>query len=181
MTPAGLINLEKRSRFFWLLFALTMLVVIAMQITGQALKTVAAPGGIVSLELIGSLEGSRSIIHSWQGEAMTWAGINMGMDFLFLTLYGITISLGCLLTADNFRNHFQFLKRIGQWLAIGVLVAAFLDIIENVSLIALLVGNNHALLPAVARYCAIPKFTLVAISLFYILGGLLPGLRKPKN
>jgi len=172
---------EKWSHLFWPLFGTTLIVVIAMQFTGQHLKTIIAPAGIVCFELIGNLDGSMRIIDSWQGQAMTWAGINMGMDFLFLTLYGITIFLGCLLTAEKLRDQHQYLKQVGQWLAIGILVAVLLDIIENVSLIALLVGSNHALLPVVARYCAIPKFILVAISLLYIMIGLLPGLRKPSN
>ncbi len=181
MTHTEFIASKNGLRLFWLLFAMTLLVVIAMQITGQPLKTTVAPGGIVSFELIGSLEGSRSIIDSWQGGAMSWAGINLGMDFLFLTFYGITIALGCLITRDRIRNEFQLIKQVGMWMAVGVLVAAGLDVIENVSLIALLVGSENELLPVVARYCAIPKFFLVAISLLYTMAGLFPVLRKTNH
>lgn len=162
---------QKSGRLFWLLFGLTVLTIIGMQITGAPLITEAAPGGIVTFELVGTFVGSQSIIDSWQGPSMTWAGINMGLDFLFLFLYGVTISLGCLILADRMPKNLQTLKALGRWLALGVLLAAGLDVIENISLILLLTGSENEFLPVLARWCAIPKFGLVLLSLLYIVGG----------
>ena len=147
-----------------------------MQITGAPLKTAAAPGGIVTFELIGTMEGSQQIINSWQGDTMIWAGINLGLDFLFLTLYGLTIALACLLVSEKVLS--PFMKKVGIWLAIGVLAAAVLDVVENISLINLLLGSDNASLPVLAKWCATPKFVLVLLSLLYVLGGIVPAVRN---
>ncbi|MCF7923449.1 MAG: hypothetical protein K9M55_12185 [Candidatus Marinimicrobia bacterium] len=164
---------QSRGQLFWILFGFTLLTIIAMQITGAPLKTAVAPGGIVSFELVGTLVGSHRIIDSWQGPVMTWAGINLGLDFLFLFLYGITIALGCLILADKMPDKYKGLKIVGKWLAVGILVAAGLDFVENISLIALLTGSENQFLPVLARWCAIPKFGLILLSLLYVLSGVL--------
>lgn len=167
-----MLHTQSRSQIFWLLFGFTLLTIIAMQITGAPLKTGVAPGGIVSFELVGTLAESHSIIDSWQGPAMTWAGINLGLDFLFLFLYGITIALGCLILADKMPANYKIWKLMGKWLAVGILMAAALDIIENISLVALLTGSENEFLPVLARWCAIPKFGLILLSLLYVLSGI---------
>ena len=86
---------QNKTQLFWLLFGLTVLTIVGMQMTGSALVNEIAPGGIITFELIGTLAGSQSVVDSWQGPAMIWAGINMGLDFLFLFLYSVTIALGC--------------------------------------------------------------------------------------
>ncbi len=172
------ISLKQASRLFWVLLILTLATIVGMQITGEPLKTEAAPGGIVSFELIGNLEGSQKIMESWQGPIMIWAGINMGLDFLFLSLYGVTIALGCLLVSHRLPAQYAFLKRLGIWMAWAVIVAAGLDVVENISLIYLLTGSSNATLPVLAKWCAIPKFNLVLLSILYILGALVPALRK---
>jgi hypothetical protein len=170
---------ETSIRTFWILFVLTLLTIIGMQITGAPLITDAAPAGIVTFELIGTFSGSQNIIQSWEGEPMTWAGINMGLDFLFLALYAVTIALACRLIADKYSN--QILKDVGTWLALGIVFAALLDIIENIALIKLLLGSQNEFLPVLAKWAAIPKFILVLLSLLYVIGGLYPALRKPSS
>ena len=175
------INIGKPVTLFWVLFGLTVLAIIGMQVTGAPLKTVAAPGGIVTFELIGTLEGSREIMNSWQGVVMTYAGINMGLDFLFLTLYGITIALGCMIVSDKLPANMVMLKQLGVWLAAAVLFAALLDVIENIALIKLLLGSQNTMLPMLAKWCAIPKFVLVLLALLYPVGGLIVNSRKPQS
>ena len=170
------ISREYQVRTFWLLFALTLVTFIGMQITNAPLKTEVAPGGIITFELVGTLEGSQQIINSWQGEAMTWAGINMGLDFLFLALYGVTIAMACMLVSERLPD--PRMKKLGVWLAVGILAAVLLDIVENLALIQLLLGSDCEILPVLAKWCAIPKFLLVLLSLLYALGGVIPVLKK---
>ena len=167
-------------KFFWVLFCLTILTIIGMQITGTPLNTEVAPGGIVSFELVGTLEGSQSIINSWQNDKMIYAGINMGLDFLFLSLYSITIALSCLLISKRLPAHWKFFKKLGIWLAVVVIIAALLDIVENIALIKLLLGSENALLPVLAKWCATPKFLLIFLAIVYVIIGLYPVLRKAK-
>jgi hypothetical protein len=48
--------------------------------------------------------------------------------------------------------------------------------VENYALIRVLLGSPSALWPAVARWCAIPKFLLVAAGLVYLLVGVVAAL-----
>ena len=149
-----------------------------MQITGAPLNTEAAPGGIVSFELVGTLEGSQAIINSWQDDKMNYAGINLGLDFLFLSLYSITIALSCLLISVRLNEHLKFFKRLGVWMAVAVIIAALFDIIENIALIRLLLGSKNELLPVIAKWCAIPKFLIVTLSILYVIIGIFPILKS---
>lgn len=175
-----ILNEKTGVKIFWILFCLTTITIIGMLITGEPLKTEAAPGGILSFELVGTLDGSHAIINSWQNELLTYAAINMGLDFLFLSLYGMTIALSCLLISKRLPEHWKFLKKLGIWLAVFVIIAALLDILENIALIKLLLGSENALLPVLAKWCAIPKFLLVLLAIVYVIIGLYPVLRKAK-
>ncbi|MCF6237271.1 MAG: hypothetical protein L3J79_00390 [Candidatus Marinimicrobia bacterium] len=174
----GFLNKERAVTVFWILFGMTILALIGMQITGKPLQTAVAPGGIITFELIGNFEGSQSIISSWQGQAMIYAGLNMGLDFLFLTLYGLTIALGCLLVAERLPTQWSGVKPLGTWLAMGVILAAGLDIVENIALIKLIMGSQNEMLPLLAKWVAIPKFILVLLALLYVIIGVVPVLRK---
>ena len=153
-----------------------------MQVTGAHLINETAPGGIVSFEFAGSLDRSAEIMESWQGDAMGWAKINMGIDFIFLSCYALAIALACLLVSSRVRNLYPLFASWGRWFALVILVAAGLDVIENLALIALLSGWQHTLLPILAKVAAIPKFIMVALSLLYALVGFgLTGLIRLKH
>jgi hypothetical protein len=55
-------------------------------------------------------------------------------------------------------------------------VAALLDAVENYALIRVLLGSNLVIWPKVAKWCAVPKFVIVAAGLAYILIGALISL-----
>jgi hypothetical protein len=167
---------------FWVLFVCTLLVIYGMQISGAPLKNEVAPGGIVSLEFAGTLENSLAILDSWQGDALAWAKINMGLDFLFLTCYGLTIALASILVSKALKTLWPTLSKMGKVVAILALFAAGLDIIENVALLAVISGWQSSMFPVIAKYCAIPKFILVGLSLFYVIVGLgVVGVEKFKG
>jgi len=169
-----LIKLSEQGKgLFWVLSIATILVIYAMQITGNPLRNEVAPAGIVSFELTGSLKGSLEIMNSWEGEALGWAKINMGLDFLFLTCYALTIALACLLVGHSLRESWPRIWAAGRWFALAIMIAASLDVIENLALIGLLAGWQVAFLPVLAKWSAIPKFGLVAVSLAYVILGLI--------
>jgi hypothetical protein len=174
------LNQKTAVKIFWFLFCLTIITIIGMQITGNPLKTEAAPGGIVSFELIGTLEGSQRIINSWKDDKIIYAGINMGLDFLFLSLYSITIALACLLVSARLPGHWIFFRRVGIWMAVAVIIAGLLDIFENIALIKLLLGSENEILPLFANWCAIPKFLIIILAIIYVITGLFPILKKTR-
>jgi hypothetical protein len=102
-----------------------------------------------------------------------YAGVNLGLDYLFLVAYGAAIALGCTIVAGRLRDASRGVGALGAWLAWAALGAATLDSVENYALIRLLLGSASAALPAVARACAIVKFFLVALSLLYVFLGAL--------
>jgi hypothetical protein len=57
---------------------------------------------------------------------------------------------------------------LGTLLAWAQFGAALLDALENYALIQVLLGSQQALWPVVARWCAIPKFLIVAAGLVYV-------------
>lgn len=152
---------------FALLTPLAILCAFIMTRLGQPL--VEAGADIVDFELAGTLSSAQAILQIWGGEGQIYAALSLGLDYLFLLLYGSAISLGCVLVARFWRDRFPRLTTIGNWLAWGVLAAALFDAIENAALIRLLLGGQAVWLAPVARWCALPKFGLVLLGLLYVL------------
>ncbi len=178
-TPFDWIAVNKQKPVFIFLVILTVVVMACLQIIGGPLVTDAAPQGIVSYEFAGDLPTARAILESWGASGQVYAGLSLGLDFLFLFAYAGSIGLGCALAARKLAPKGGLVYRAGIWLAWGLLVAAFLDYLENYALIRILLGSELALWPGMARWCAIPKFTLVGIGLLYVLvGGLIALLRR---
>jgi hypothetical protein len=58
-------------------------------------------------------------------------------------------------------------------LAWAQFAAALLDVVENYALIRVLLGTEQAIWPVIARWCAMPKFIIVALGLIYVIAGAL--------
>lgn len=155
------------------LLVLTLAVMVSLQILGGPLKTDVAPSGIVSFEFAGELSLAQSMVESWGRTGQVYAGLNLGLDYLFLVFYASAIGLGCVLVARNLSERVEFLSLIGIILAWGQFGAALLDGIENYALIRVLLETQKELWPVVARWCAVPKFLIVATGLVYIIIGAL--------
>ena len=70
----------------------------------------------------------------------------------------------------------RFLAALGATLAWAQFGAAALDAVENYALIRLLLGDRSPRWPPLARWCALPKFAIVAAGLVYVLVGWLASL-----
>ena len=167
--PWTWISPESRKGVFWAALAVTLAVMGILQVSGAPLKTKEAPGGIVTYELAGEMAKTQAILASWDANARVHAGFNLGFDFLFLIAYPFSIGLGCALVAGGFGS--GFLAGIGVLLAWLLPLAGLLDAIENYALIRLLLGSQETTLPALAKWCAIPKFAVVIAGIVYVLGG----------
>ncbi|MCA9975227.1 MAG: hypothetical protein KC413_05735, partial [Anaerolineales bacterium] len=170
-SPFDWIAAEKQKPVFIFLAALTIVVIACLQIIGGPLVTDAAPQGIVSYEFAGDFVTARSILDSWGTRGQVYAGLSLGLDFLFLFAYAGSIGLGNVLVARKLAPQSKLVYKAGIWLAWGLLLAAFLDYLENYALIRLLLGSELALWPAMARWCAIPKFSLVGAGLLFVVVG----------
>lgn len=178
--PFEWLSLGAQKRVFVVLLLLTLVVMGALRFFDDYLKTEAAPVGIVSFEFAGSLTSARHIIASWGPKGSVYAGLSLGLDFLFLFSYAGAIGLGCVLAARGLSQHMQTFSALGTPLAWGQLCAALLDVFENVGLVHVLLGAESEFWPSLAFWCAIPKFLIVAGGLLYlVVSAVLLMVRKP--
>lgn len=182
ITPFNWLPVAEQKRAFVVLFVLTIVVMVALQYLGGPLKTDAAPFGIVSFELAGTLPLAQKMIESWGQTERIYAGINLGLDFLFIIAYASCIGLGCVLVARSLVQRSVLVASVGFVLSWALLIAALFDCTENYALINLLFGSQKATFAMVARWCAIPKFLIVGLCIAYaLLGALAARIVKPKN
>ena len=122
--PFEWLSAAGQKRAFILLLVLTLAVMVSLQMLGGPLKTDVAPSGIVSFELAGELSLAQSMVDSWGRTGQVYAGLNLGLDYLFLVAYAGAIGLGCVLVARNLAERVEFLSLIGVMLAWGQFGAA---------------------------------------------------------
>ena len=152
---------------FWAFFLFTLAVMFCVNLVGKSLITTAAPYGIVSYELAGSVEKAQQIIDSWNQDARQYASFSLGFDYLFMVLYSTTIALACLWSALVLQARRVPGGRIGILLAWGLWLAAVFDGIENIALSLILFNTPAAPWPQVAQVCAILKFLLIFLGLIF--------------
>ncbi len=153
--------------------SITLLVLIVILITvmryfDAPLKNNISTSGIISFELAKDIDQSKAILNSWDAVSKTSAGMSMGLDFLFLIVYSLFISL--LIHKLNVKLwKGSLIYNVGTLLILGVFLAAFFDVIENIALIKLLLGDLQQKWSSIAYYFAIAKFILLAIGILFIL------------
>jgi hypothetical protein len=174
--PFNWLSTSGQKRAFVVLLVLTLAVMVSLNALGRPLNTEVAPLGIVSFELAGELSLAQSMVESWGQTGQVYAGLNLGLDYVFLVTYSSAIALGCILVARSLS------PRAGLLLAWAQFGAALLDAIENYALIQVLLRSQQALWPVVARWCAIPKFLIVAAGLAYVgVGAVLAVVTKGRS
>lgn len=146
---------------WWLLWA-------ALALVAGAVTIAAAVGfNIVDLELAGSVERADEVVANSDVDTIRLA---IYWDFVFILSYSVALCTGSLWARRQFARGFG--SSLGVPVAIGALVAAALDIVENMSMFGYLNGwGDWAGWIPVARAMAIPKFLLVFVSIAYILFG----------
>jgi len=142
-----------------------------MQLTGKLLITDAAPCGIISFELAGSVTKIEKILASWDNDTKVRVAFNLGFDFLFIPVYVSTIVLGCGIIAKTLQKHKRPISSLGSLLAWGVILAGFMDIVENVALVKIIFGTVASPWPEIAQWSAILKFSLIIFGLVFIIYG----------
>ncbi len=169
--PLGNIPAEKRRQIFLPLLAATLIIMVTMNVVGARLSTAAAPGGIVSFEFAATPARAQAMIDSWDHPAQLRAAFIQGLDFLFPPVYATTIALACVWVAGTLKAAGKRLAGVGTPLAWGQWLAALLDYIENICLLALLFGRVASPWPEIAAVCAGVKFTLIVAGMLYGLYG----------
>jgi len=166
--PFNKINNEKLRKPFLLLLLLTVGLMVALNAINAPLATQAAPLGIISYELAGTVAVVREILESWDHGTKLHAAFGLGLDYLFLLAYSTTIGLGCILAKGVLNSRSWPLASLAIPLAWGLWLAAMLDAVENTSLTLMLFGVLIPPLPEIAYWCAVIKFALVFAGLIYV-------------
>jgi hypothetical protein len=138
---------------------------ISMQ--GKPLKQPSTPMGIVSIELAYTVPKAQLVINSWQlTNVMAVARQNIYIDFLFIISYCTTLILAVLAST---KPQNLAVKKAGKAFIIAILIAGTCDIFENGWLLQLLAGNITPLPVAAAAIFATIKFSLIVITLLFLL------------
>jgi hypothetical protein len=128
--------------------------------------------GIVSFELARTSEKAARYHRQLGGEGRDAARTSLYLDYPYLALYGLFFAAACLVVAQRAAERARpGLARLGRLLALGALVAAACDAVENAALLRVLAGHTGQPWPGVAFGFASAKFVLtIAAALFAILG-----------
>ncbi len=175
--PLDFVPGSVRKQVFFMLLAGTLLLLIVFQVLNIPLITAAAPGGMVTFELAGNVKKSADILLSWDERADLYAAFGLGLDYLFMPFYALTIAMTTLLAGSRHTSDWiRSLSTITGW---GVLAAAVFDAIENYALWKILQGTLAQPLPEMAAVCAQIKFGLILTGLLYaVISGLLLLMKK---
>lgn len=190
--PLEFVPDKYRKKLFLAFLSLTLILFGIFRVLDQPLKTPAAPNGIVSFELAGSVSQAAAVLDSWKQNSLllsavagqpdpnivnvpyVFAAFGLGIDYLFMPLYSFALSFGTLLAAGK---HGGWFKSLGAVTGYGAFVSALFDAVENYALFQVLLGKLFSPYPEIAFYCASIKFGLLIFGLVYAVAGWL----LPKN
>ena len=182
--PLALWPQSDRRRWFLVLLATYVVVQVAIGVGNGALTTEAAPDGIITFELAGTPEEAGRIVESWrQSGATDEAGFNLGFDFLYMPLYGMVLASLVIAVAHRARRQGRAgLHRVGLVVAWAPFLAVAFDVVETAALVFVLDDPSTSGLPALARACALAKFTLLVAAVAYVVGAAVLSLaRAPRS
>jgi hypothetical protein len=146
--PFEWLSSTAQKRALWLLQPITWGVMYSLQHIGESLITPAAPNGIVSFELAGSMQRVDEIGTSWAPAGFFPVGLSLGLDYLFMPLYACSIALSCVLLTSRTALILGNLSTLVAW---GQFLAAALDAVENYALIQLLQGEQENFWPVLSK------------------------------
>ncbi|MGI9530542.1 hypothetical protein [Lutimonas sp.] len=150
------------------LFVAVVLNIAVMRIFDTPLHNDICTNGIVSYELARDVTASEAILNSWDSNARASAGLSLGFDFLFLLIYSSFIAI-LLYKANNHIGHGRWYNRVHTLFIWMIFVAAFFDVIENIALIRLLLGDLKQIWSLMAFYFATLKFVIIFMCISYLL------------
>ncbi|GAA0577125.1 hypothetical protein [Rhizomicrobium electricum] len=168
------------ARWAWTTAAAIVLLVILNVLDG-ALK--AKTGyGTTSLQGIGSGWGVRVIVDHWTSPPdAALAGFLLGLDFLFIPLYGAALFYGALAAVDRFAAYGGRLKRILTLLALAPVGAAICDAIENVLQLYMLTHASTDIMASFALEATAAKWLGILIGVLLSLAALVGRIIKKRD
>lgn len=150
------------------LIPLLIAVIVVLKYFDRFLINEICKRGIISFELSEDLETAKAYMESWGDIGRNAAGLSLGLDFLFPFLYSIFIALLIHKLNERLYKGKGFYK-VGIFLIWLQFVAAIFDLIENLGLIRLLLGDLDQFWVSISYYFAVMKFLLILMGIMYVL------------
>jgi hypothetical protein len=168
------------ARWAWTTGAAIVLLV-ALNLLDSELK--ARTGfGAVSLQGIGTGWGIRSIADHWTSPPdAVLAGFALGLDFLFIPLYGAALFFGSIAALDRYAPRPGRLRRIMTLLALAPIGAAICDVIENALELLMLQRAATDTMASIALEATAGKYVGIVIGIVLSLAALAGRFIKPKD
>jgi MFS family permease len=130
--------------------------------------------GIVGFEFAGSQERAEEILAEWGDRGTEAAKASLWIDFAYILAYGTFLVLAALATRDLAdRRGWRRMAALGVAVVPFAAAAAAFDAIEDVGLLLAVNGHGEDLAPRLAQVCASLKFLLLAVTIAYLLAGLI--------
>lgn len=140
----------------------TLALFIALLLINEPLQTHAAPKGIVSLEMAGTLDRANEILGSWNDSAVSWAKTSLWLDFVFAPAYVLTLLL---LTRHLSRDRPGVRERtVSRWVRGLFIGAGTCDVAENIILLNNIESPGESMSLAATLF-ALAKFTGLLLGL----------------
>jgi hypothetical protein len=154
-------------QWFWLALAATLVVMAVMNVIGVPLVTEAAPFGIVSFEFAGNADQTGRILASWDETARLYAAFSLGLDYLFMVVYGLALGLGTASGVKSLAVRGWPPGERAHWLSWFFPLAIFFDAGENALLFRQMVQGPGEMLAWGAAVLAAIKFGLIFLGLVF--------------
>jgi hypothetical protein len=158
-------NFGLRISIFFILFIGMIATMLPLMRQGVPLRCAGTPGGIGELEMPWTEEKAQAIVTAWDGGLKEVALENIRLDYAFIAFYSLLFAFVCQQAALSFQG---MQRRLGFVVAAAMLVAGFLDVIEDIGMLKMLDGK-YAFALAVS-ICAATKFALLVVGIAYALG-----------
>jgi hypothetical protein len=134
--------------------------------------------GIIEFELTRTSEKASEYYAELGEQGRDAARESLYLDFPYLILYVLFYAAACIVVAARAAERgMPRLARLGRPLAIGALLAAGCDAVENLALLQILDGHTDQPWPATAFTFASLKFGLMIAASLYVIAGFLLTLR----
>jgi hypothetical protein len=162
-----------RRRALWLLGIATLVIFVVLALLDGRMQD-AGGHGIVDFELAGSLDKAQEIRADWGVDGRDAAAWSLWLDYLYLALYGAFLWLAIRAVRDGAqrRGWVRFARPGGAiaWLPVA---AAASDAVEDAFLLLSLGGHGGSAAPLLGTVFASLKFACLAVTLVYLLIGLI--------
>lgn len=178
--PFGRLPRDRMRRLLIVSGAATLLLFVALAVIDQRIKVSGGPG-IIALEVAGTTERAAEILRQWSDSGRSLARVSVIVDFPFPLAYAIFFSAACTEMGRRLRVRSESPGAVGRmakhlatpapWLGWAFILAAFLDVIENLALLRVI--DFHLTWAGTAQTAASPKFAIFGAGIFFLLAGLL--------